>query len=91
MTRTQPLLDVKELEAKVKEMYRAVAEDPHGLVHFECQETIGAAGLQIDQMKKNPYEFVSERAWNASIKYGVNNLSPLARKTESSIVKGAGS
>jgi ubiquinone/menaquinone biosynthesis C-methylase UbiE len=30
-----PTLDVDELEAKVKEMYRLVAEAPHGRYHFE--------------------------------------------------------
>jgi ubiquinone/menaquinone biosynthesis C-methylase UbiE len=29
------LVDVRELEAKVKDMYRAVAADPHGRFHFE--------------------------------------------------------
>jgi hypothetical protein len=91
MTTTQPLLDVNELGAKVKEMHRAVAEDPHALFHFQYQETIGAAGLQVNLTKKNPYDFASEPARSASFKYGVNSLSALARKTESSIVKGAGS
>jgi hypothetical protein len=27
--------DPKDLEAKVKAMYRRVAEDPHGAFHFE--------------------------------------------------------
>jgi arsenite methyltransferase len=30
-----PSVDVLELEAKVKDMYRAVAADPHGRFHFE--------------------------------------------------------
>lgn len=34
-TRNVPELDVVELEAKVKEIYRAVAGDPHGSYHFE--------------------------------------------------------
>jgi arsenite methyltransferase len=29
------MVDVRELEAKVKDMYRAVAADPHGRFHFE--------------------------------------------------------
>jgi protein-L-isoaspartate O-methyltransferase len=29
------MVDVRELEAKVKEMYRAVAADPDGRFHFE--------------------------------------------------------
>jgi SAM-dependent methyltransferase len=34
-TRTAPAVDVIELEAKVKEIYRQVAEAPHGRYHFE--------------------------------------------------------
>jgi ubiquinone/menaquinone biosynthesis C-methylase UbiE len=30
-----PIIDPRELEAKVKEMYRAVADDPRGSYHFE--------------------------------------------------------
>ena len=34
-TPAAPAVDVVELEAKVKEMYRLVAEAPHGRYHFE--------------------------------------------------------
>jgi arsenite methyltransferase len=34
MTTIAPF-DPKELESKVKAMYRSVAEDPHGDFHFE--------------------------------------------------------
>ena len=32
---TQTLFDPRELESKVKAMYRSVAEDPAGEFHFE--------------------------------------------------------
>ena len=34
-THPAPTVDVVDLEAKVKEMYRLVAEAPHGRYHFE--------------------------------------------------------
>ena len=44
------------------------------------REAIESAGLRIEQTKENPYEFISERARNASGKYGVKSLSLLAAK-----------
>lgn len=44
------------------------------------QESIEAAGFTLEMMKKNPYEFISEQAQNASAKYGVKSVSILARK-----------
>jgi arsenite methyltransferase len=41
---------------------------------------IEAAGLRIDDMRENPYEFISERAQDASGKYGVKSVSLLAAK-----------
>ena len=41
---------------------------------------IEAAGLRIDDIKRNPYEFISERARDASVKYGVKSVSLLATK-----------
>jgi len=41
---------------------------------------IEGAGLTIEQIKVNPYEFISERARNASTKYGVKSVSLLAIK-----------
>jgi arsenite methyltransferase len=41
-------------------------------------QAIEAAGLHIDEIRENPYEFVSERARNASAKYGVRSVSVLA-------------
>jgi len=45
----------------------------------EYRQAIGDAGLAIDEMRENPYEFISERARNASTKYGVKSVSLLAR------------
>jgi arsenite methyltransferase len=45
------------------------------------REAIEAAGLRIDDIKQNPYEFISERARNASEKYGVKSVSVLATRS----------
>jgi ubiquinone/menaquinone biosynthesis C-methylase UbiE len=44
------------------------------------RSAIEAAGLSIAVIRRNPYEFISERARNASAKYGVNSISVLAVK-----------
>jgi arsenite methyltransferase len=44
------------------------------------REAIEGAGLRIETIRDNPYEFVSERAVNASAKYGVKSVSVLAAK-----------
>jgi len=44
------------------------------------QKSIEAAGFRLELMRKNPYEFISEQAQNASAKYGVKSVSILARK-----------
>jgi arsenite methyltransferase len=44
------------------------------------RQAIEAAGLQIEDIRRNPYEFISQRARNASAKYGVKSVSLLARK-----------
>jgi arsenite methyltransferase len=44
------------------------------------REAIEGAGLKIEELRENPYEFISERARNASAKYGVKSVSLLARK-----------
>jgi arsenite methyltransferase len=41
---------------------------------------IQAAGLRIRTIRENPYEFVSRRARNASVTYGVKSISLLAVK-----------
>ena len=42
--------------------------------------TIEDAGLRVEQLRENPYRFISERARNASDKYGVKSVSALAVK-----------
>jgi arsenite methyltransferase len=41
---------------------------------------IESGGLRIDDLRENPYEFISERAQDASAKYGVKSVSLLAIK-----------
>lgn len=45
------------------------------------REAIEGAGLRIETFRDNPYEFISNRAHNASEKYGVKSVSLLAVKT----------
>jgi len=44
------------------------------------RHAIEAAGLGVQDIRRNPYEFISERARNASAKHGVKSVSLLARK-----------
>jgi arsenite methyltransferase len=44
------------------------------------RRAIEDAGLQVTAIRTNPYEFISERARRASVKYGVKSVSLLARK-----------
>jgi arsenite methyltransferase len=44
------------------------------------REAIEAAGLRIEQVRENRYEFISQRARDASAKYGVKSVSLLARR-----------
>jgi arsenite methyltransferase len=41
---------------------------------------IEGAGLRIEEIRENPYRFISERARDASVKYGVKSVSVLAVK-----------
>jgi arsenite methyltransferase len=43
-------------------------------------EAIGGAGFSIQDLRENPYEFISERARDASVKYGVKSVSLVATK-----------
>jgi arsenite methyltransferase len=43
---------------------------------------IEAAGFTIEQTRQNPYEFISARARDASVRYGVISLSLLARRSQ---------
>jgi arsenite methyltransferase len=44
------------------------------------REAIEGAGLRIETIRENPYEFISDRARRASAKYGVKSISLLALK-----------
>jgi arsenite methyltransferase len=44
------------------------------------RDAIEAAGLRVQDVRRNPYEFISERARSASARYGVKSVSLLARK-----------
>jgi arsenite methyltransferase len=44
------------------------------------RQAIEAAGLRVHDIRGNPYEFISQRARRASVKYGVKSISLLARK-----------
>jgi arsenite methyltransferase len=44
------------------------------------RQAIEAAGLRVDDVRHNTYEFISPRARRASAKYGVKSISLLARK-----------
>ena len=52
--------DPKELEAKVKDMYRSVAENPHGEFHFEMGRTLaerlGYPGADLDRIPAEAIE-----------------------------------
>jgi arsenite methyltransferase len=45
------------------------------------REAIEGAGLVIETIRENPYEFISDRARSASAKYGVKSVSLLAVKS----------
>jgi len=47
------------------------------------RSAIESAGLRIDDIKQNPYGFISDRARNASANYGVKSISLLAIKPSS--------
>ena len=44
------------------------------------RQAIEAAGLRVEELRRNPYEFISDRAHDASVKYGVKSVSLMARK-----------
>jgi len=52
---TLATFDPKELEAKVKAMYKSVAEDPHGDFHFEMgrqmAERLGYDPADLDRIQ----------------------------------------
>jgi arsenite methyltransferase len=46
------------------------------------REAVEAAGLHIETLRTNPYEFISDQARRASARYGVKSISLLAVKTD---------
>jgi arsenite methyltransferase len=46
----------------------------------EYRQAMARAGLQVETMQDNPYEFLSEQARNASRNFGVKSVSVLAHK-----------
>jgi arsenite methyltransferase len=52
------------------------------------QAAIEAAGLRLELMKRNQYQFLSERAQDASLRYGVKSVSILARRIDPGQSKG---
>jgi arsenite methyltransferase len=56
--------------------------------HDIYREAIESAGLAIERMKENPYEFISEQARNASAKYGVKSVALLARARNPRVGRG---
>src|SRR5262245_40970708 len=44
------------------------------------REAIEGAGLRIEEIRENPYEFISDRARDASAKYGVKSVALRAKK-----------
>ena len=57
---TVTVFDASELEAKVKAMYRDVAENPHGAFHFEMgrqlAERLGYAPSELDRVPREAIE-----------------------------------
>ena len=52
-----------------------------GAAHQDTyQRAIEAAGFTIAEIKRNPYQFISDQARNASASYGVKSVSVLAHK-----------
>jgi arsenite methyltransferase len=52
-----------------------------GAAHEDAyRRAIESAGFTISQIKRNPYEFISDQARNASTSYGVKSISVLAHK-----------
>ena len=59
---TTTVFDPKELESKVKAMYRSVAENPHGDFHFEMgramAERLGYSPADLDRIPAESIEFI---------------------------------
>jgi hypothetical protein len=76
MSTTTNQLDTRELEDRVKRMYEEVALEPDHEFHFETGRALA------ERLGYPPADrFVSDRADNATQKYGVTSISLLARRT----------
>ena len=59
----RPAFDPKELEVKIKAMYRSVAENPHGEFHFEMGLALAERlGYSPDDLDNIPPEAVESFA-----------------------------
>jgi ubiquinone/menaquinone biosynthesis C-methylase UbiE len=71
---TPVTFDPKELESKVKAMYRSVAENPHGEFHFEMgramAERLGYAPADLDRIPKESFAGVGYYFHLADLKAG---------------------
>ena len=78
-------VDKDQLESKVKDMYRHVAEEPHGRFHFELGEQVALrAGYDPDRLQAVPRDAVESFA-------GVGYFFDLAALTPGEIVVDLGS
>ena len=71
---------MKELDVLLERYFRRHYETSPPAQQDAYREAIEAAGLRIELVRQNPYEFISQRAREASAKYGVKSVSLLARK-----------
>src|SRR5215472_14117580 len=57
---SMPVVDAEQLRTKVKEMYRSVAEEPHGTFHFEMGRELalrlGYPAAELDQVPAEAIE-----------------------------------
>jgi SAM-dependent methyltransferase len=69
-------LDTNLLEAKVKDMYRQVAQNPHGVFHFEMgQDVAERLGYSTDQLHRIPFQSVESFA-GVGYFFGLADLRP---------------
>jgi arsenite methyltransferase len=51
-----------------------------GAAQEDAYRAIEGSGLRVEELRENPYRFISDQARNASEKYGVKSVSILATK-----------
>ena len=80
--------DPKELESKVKAMYRSVAEDPHGEFHFEMGRAMAERlGYAPDDLDRIPAEAIESFA---GVGYYFHLADPRAGETVVDLGSGSG-